>query len=96
MKEIRKRGNFAFQEKTENPTASMMNLAHNFNLDIKLYGLGTGAFKKKRKSVFGSSLTEKATEHQVSALLKAMQAIFLLPSRGTPSIWVKLLVCTDI
>lgn len=96
MEEIRKRENFAFQDKTENPTASMVNQAHSFNLDIKLNGLGTGPFKTKRKSGFGSSLTGKATEHQVSALLKAMQSIFLLPSRGTPSTWVKLLMCRDI
>lgn len=70
--------------------------AHNFSLDVKLIGLATGPFKKKRKSVFGSSLTGKATQHQVSALLKAVKSKFLLPSRGTPSTWAKLVVCRDI
>lgn len=62
----------------------MVNQAHSLSLDAKLNGLGIGPFKKKRRSVFGSSLTGKATQHQVSVLLKAEQSKFLLPSRGTP------------
>lgn len=96
MEQIRKRKNLAFQDQAEIPVASMVNQAHSLSPDAKLNGLGIGPFKKKRKSVFGSSLTGKATQHQVSALLKAEQSKFLLPSRGTPSTWAKLLVCRDI
>lgn len=77
---MRKRENFAVQDQTENPTASVVNQAHNFNLDVKLNSFRTGPFKNKRNSVLKSSLTGKATEHQVSALLKAIQSISFYPA----------------